>query len=128
MSRIRSKNTKPEKQVRSILHGKGFRFRLHSDKLPGKPDIILSKYKTIIFVHGCFWHRHKNCKNAAVPKSKTDFWNKKFASNIKRDKEVKEKLKILGWKTFVIWECEVKQRELLERRVQNIIDEITGEK
>lgn len=111
MSRIRSKDTKPEIIVRSYLHRKGFRFRLHSKKLPGKPDIVLKKYKIVIFVHGCFWHRHKNCKNATVPESNFKFWKDKFAYNVKRDKQIQKELLKFGWKVLVIWECETKTGE-----------------
>ena len=93
MSRIRSTNTKPEMTVRSLLHRNGFRFRIHQKRVYGKPDIVLKKYKTVIFIDGCFWHRHKDCTFAYSPKSRIDFWNKKFESNIKRDKNVNQKLK-----------------------------------
>lgn len=107
MSRIRSKDTKPEFIVRSILHRAGFRFRLHDPQIPGKPDIVLPKYKTVIFVHGCFWHRHENCKNASTPSTRKLFWENKFAQNVKRDKEVHEALEKMGWKKITIWECTV---------------------
>ncbi len=95
MSAIKSKNTKPEIKVRKVLHSMGYRFRLHSKDLPGSPDIVLPKYKTVIFVHGCFWHRHENCKYASTPKTRQEFWNKKFKTNIERDLEIQEKIKIL---------------------------------
>lgn len=118
MSRIRSKDTKPEKIVRSLLHRMGYRFRLHVKDLPGKPDIVLPKYKTVIFVHGCFWHRHKGCKYAYTPKSRIEFWEKKFADNIARFKIVKNELTHLKWKVVVIWECEIKSNEKLEHKIQ----------
>ncbi|WP_298084025.1 DNA mismatch endonuclease Vsr [uncultured Akkermansia sp.] len=108
MSRIRSKDTKPEKIIRSILHKLGFRFRINRKDLPGKPDIVLPKYKTVIFVHGCFWHQHEGCRIASNPKSNIDFWNKKFSNNIERDKKNQKALKKMGYRVFVIWECEVK--------------------
>lgn len=108
MSRIQSKNTKPEKIVRSLLHRMGYRFRLNVKDLPGKPDIVLPKYKTVIFVHGCFWHRHHKCKYAYTPKSRIAFWEKKFADNVARFKIVKKELKHLHWNVLVIWECEIK--------------------
>jgi len=111
MSAIISKNTKPEIKVRKILHSMGYRFRLHSKDLPGSPDIVLPKYKTVIFVHGCFWHRHENCKYASTPKTRKEFWNKKFTENKKRDSEIQEKIKILDWRSVVIWECETKNIE-----------------
>jgi len=89
------------------LHRMGYRFRLHVKTLPGKPDIVLPKYKTVVFVHGCFWHRHPKCKYAYTPKSRTEFWNKKFSDNVARFKTVKKELKKMGWKIVVIWECEV---------------------
>lgn len=111
MSRIRGKDTKPEILVRSLLHRAGFRFRLHSSKLPGKPDIVLPKYHTVIFVHGCFWHRHKGCKYAYTPKSNIGSWESKFESNVKRDAEVKSQLEKIGWKHFTVWECELNTNE-----------------
>lgn len=121
MSRILSKNTKPEIIVRSILHRLGYRFRLHRNDLPGKPDIVMPKYKTIIFVHGCYWHRHKGCKLAYTPKSRKDFWEAKFTSNIRRDKKNREELIKLGWKVHVIWECEVKNIEELSLRLREML-------
>ena len=105
MSAIKSKNTKPEVEVRKLLHSMGFRFRLYKKDLPGSPDIVLPKYKTVIFVHGCFWHRHQNCKYASNPKTRVDFWNKKFNDNIKRDIKNQEDLKSLGWESKIICEC-----------------------
>jgi DNA mismatch endonuclease (patch repair protein) len=107
MSRIRSKNTKPEIMVRSILHRLGYRFSLHR-KLPGSPDIVLPKHRTVIFVHGCFWHRHKGCRDASTPGTRPEFWHKKFSDNTSRDKRNCAELRKLGWKVIVIWECEVK--------------------
>ena len=120
MSAIKSKNTKPEVEVRKLLHSMGFRFRLHKKDLPGSPDIVLPKYKTVIFVHGCFWHRHENCKYASIPKTRREFWNKKFTENIKRDSEIQEKIKNLNWRSVVIWECETKNIENLRDRIVNI--------
>ncbi len=107
MSGIRSKDTKPELILRSQLHRAGYRFRVNDSRLPGKPDIVLPKYKTVIFVHGCFWHRHEGCKFAYTPKSRIVFWKKKFDDNVKRDAIVREKLEDLGWRVMVVWECEV---------------------
>ena len=107
MSRIKSKDTTPERIVRSFLHRNGFRFRLHVKDLPGKPDIVLPKYKTVIEIRGCYWHRHEGCKDAATPSSNTDFWQKKFSENIARDKRTEQELKALGWNVIVVWECEV---------------------
>ena len=121
MSAIKSKNTKPEIKVRKILHSMGYRFRLHSKGLPGSPDIVLPKYKTLIFVHGCFWHRHENCKYASNPKTRKEFWESKFKANVKRDFEIQEKIKNIGWQSVVIWECEIKNKALLINRLQNIL-------
>lgn len=114
MSRIRSKNTIPEKIVRSLLHRMGYRFRLHREDLPGRPDIILPKYKTVIEVKGCFWHRHERCRKATTPKSNTEYWNEKFRKNIERDQLNEEKLKELGWNVIIIWECEVKNKNYID--------------
>jgi len=111
MSAIKSKNTKPEIKVRKILHSMGYRFRLHGKDLPGSPDIVLPKYKTVIFVHGCFWHRHKNCKYASTPKTRQEFWEAKFRENINRDKLNQENLSSKGWKIIVVWECEIKDKD-----------------
>ena len=108
MSRIRSKNTKPEKKVRSALHKMGFRFRIGVKELPGKPDIVLPKHRTIIFVHGCFWHRHKGCKRCTTPSSNPEYWLRKFQKNTERDVSVSKELQDIGWRVIIIWECEVK--------------------
>ena len=112
MSRIRSKDTKPELLVRKFLHKNGFRYRLHVKDLPGKPDIVLAKYKTVIFVHGCFWHGHKGCKYFVVPKTRTEWWINKIQANIANDLKAEENLISLGWKTVTIWECELKKDAL----------------
>ena len=122
MSAIKSKNTKPEIKVRKLLHSMGYRFRLHSKDLPGSPDIVLPKYKTVIFVHGCFWHRHENCKYASNPKTRKEFWNKKFTENKKRDSEIQEKIKILDWRSVVIWECETKNIENLRDKIIDVFN------
>ena len=122
MSAIKSKNTKPEIKVRKLLHSMGYRFRLHSKDLPGSPDIVLPKYKTVIFVHGCFWHRHENCKYASTPKTRKEFWNKKFIENKKRDSEIQEKIKILDWRSVVIWECETKNIENLRDKIIDVFN------
>lgn len=109
MSRIRSKDTKPELAVRKWLFARGFRYRLHDKKLPGKPDIIFTKYKTVIFVHGCFWHAHENCRYAVVPKSNTEYWIGKISGNVNRDFLSMKKLAELGWKIIVIWECNLRK-------------------
>lgn len=105
MSLIRAKNTKPEIMVRKALHAAGFRFRLHVNDLPGKPDVVLPKWNTVIFVHGCFWHRHAGCKRCSNPKSNQDYWENKFRNNLERDKKHQEALEKQGWKVIVLWEC-----------------------
>jgi len=119
MSRIRSKDSSPEKAVRSLLHNMGFRFRLHRKNLPGTPDIVLPKYKTVIFVHGCFWHRHEGCKYAYTSKTRKDFWDQKFKNNIERHIKVTRELEDLGWKVHVIWECEVKDTKKIKAIIPN---------
>ena len=109
MAKIKGKNTKPELAVRSLLHRAGYRFSLHRKELPGKPDIVLRKYKTVVFVHGCFWHRHKNCKIASMPKSNTAFWQAKFDRNVSNDRKHRRALEELGWNVLVVWECELKK-------------------
>ena len=120
MSAIKSKNTKPEIAVRKMLHALGYRFRLHRKDLPGSPDIVLPKYKTVIFVHGCFWHRHENCKYASTPKTRKEFWETKFKVNVKRDKEIQEKIKNIGWHSVVIWECQIKDEKFLYKLILNL--------
>jgi DNA mismatch endonuclease (patch repair protein) len=109
MSAVKNRNTKPEKAVRSLLHMHGFRFRIHEKSLPGNPDIVLPKYKTIIFVHGCFWHQHKGCRKAALPSTSREFWQEKLSANVKRDELNIGLLKDLGWKVKVIWECQISE-------------------
>jgi DNA mismatch endonuclease (patch repair protein) len=106
MSRIRSRDTKPELVLRKALHALGLRYRLGS-RLPGKPDLVFPRYKAVVFVHGCFWHRHEGCKVATTPKSNTDFWTEKFGRNVARDARVTRELEEAGWRVFVAWECDL---------------------
>lgn len=123
MSRIRSGNTKPERIVRSLLHRMGFRFRLHRKDLPGTPDIVLPKYHSVVFVHGCFWHRHEGCKKCTTPKTNTEFWLEKFRKNVERDKRVQQELEGMGWHVIVVWACETKNLEELAKRLfEELID------
>jgi len=115
MSRIRSKNTKPELVIRSMLHVMGFRFRLHRKNLPGNPDIVLPKYKTVIFVHGCFWHRHKNCKRCTIPKTNFEYWNSKFQKNVIKDQKNRAELIKLGWNVITIWECQTNNADTIQK-------------
>jgi DNA mismatch endonuclease, patch repair protein len=114
MSRIKSQDTSTELTVRSVLHDMGYRFRLHRKDLPGNPDIVLPKYRTVIFVHGCFWHRHTECKYAYTPKSNVEFWEKKFKANVERDQNNNRILQELGWRIIVIWECQTQNLEPLK--------------
>jgi len=118
MSRIRGKDTKPELIVRSMLHRMGYRFRLHVKDLPGKPDIVLPKYRTVIFVHGCFWHRHAGCRFAYAPKSRRMFWTAKFAETVARDRRNTAQLRRAGWQVIAIWACQVLRAETLSTRLR----------
>lgn len=119
MSRIRGKDTQPELALRKVLHRLGLRYRLHGAGLPGKPDLVFPRYRTVVFVHGCFWHRHDGCNIATTPKSNTPFWLEKFEKNVARDARVATQLEALGWRVFIVWECElgsaIKTKETGER-------------
>lgn len=117
MSRIKSADTQPEMVVRSTLHRLGFRFSLRCRDLPGKPDVVLRRWKCVVFVHGCFWHRHPGCPVATMPKSRVEFWREKFRRNVERDARVKAQLEEMGWKVVVVWECETKDRLALATRL-----------
>ncbi len=118
MSRIRSRDTKPEMIVRRIAHGLGFRFRLHRRDLPGSPDLVFPRHRAVIQVHGCFWHRHPGCKHASNPKTRVSYWEEKFRGNVVRDRRNETALHELGWRTLVIWECETKDREAVAERIE----------
>lgn len=118
MSKIRGKNTKPEMILRSQLFRHGFRFRIHQKNLQGKPDIVLAKYKTVIFVHGCFWHYHKDCREGKIPPTNTSFWKIKLDKNVQRDEEHKLQLEKLGWQVIIVWECDI------EHKLQNVLHKI----
>ena len=121
MSKIKGKDTKPELIVRKILYKNGYRYRLHSTKVVGKPDIIFEKRKKIIFVHGCFWHRYENCKYSTSPKTNKSFWNRKFDDNVRRDKYVREQLLKMGYELMIIWECQTKNISDLESRLFDFV-------
>jgi DNA mismatch endonuclease (patch repair protein) len=121
MSKIRGKNTNPEMVVRSLCHEMGFRFRLHRRDLPGTPDLVFPKHGLCMFVHGCFWHRHPDCKYAYMPKSRVDFWQNKLAKNVERDLKTQQALINMGWRVVTIWECHTKNRDLLRLEIQNAV-------
>lgn len=124
MSQIKAGDTKPEMIVRKFLHANGFRYRLHNKKLPGKPDITLPKYNTLIFVHGCFWHAHEGCKYFKLPKTRTDFWKDKLYKNKQRDEINIKKLESMGWYVIIVWECELKSGNK-EETLENLVLKIT---
>lgn len=122
MSAIRGKNTKPEMVVRSLAHRCGYRFRLHRKDLPGKPDLVFPGRRKIVFVHGCFWHQHPGCRFAARPKTRPEFWAAKLDGNRERDERQEAELRRLGWEVMLVWECEVRDLERLERRLRTFLD------
>ncbi len=121
MSRVKGRDTKPEKIIRSLLYSMGYRFRLHRRDLPGKPDIVLPKHKKAVFIHGCFWHGHEGCPRAARPTTNTEFWNKKIDSNIKRDAAAQKELPALGWAYLIVWQCEMRDHAALENRLRSFL-------
>ncbi|ASS50783.1 MAG: very short patch repair endonuclease [Candidatus Fluviicola riflensis] len=123
MSRIRGRDTKPEMLVRRFLFSRGLRYKLHDKLLPGKPDLVFPKYKTVVFVHGCFWHGHKGCRYFVIPKTRTEWWVEKIEKNHDKDVENRNKLNKSGWKIIVVWECELKQDSL--SRLDEVLLEIT---
>jgi len=120
MSRIRGKDTMPELRVRRYLHSRGLRFRLHVKDLPGKPDLVFPRYRTVLFVHGCFWHQHPGCRYAVMPATNAEFWKSKLEGNVLRDHRHAAALESLGWRVLVVWECEVSDSDRLERLVRQI--------
>lgn len=122
MGRVRSKNTGPELAVRRLAHGMGYRYRLHDARLPGKPDLVFSGRRKVIFVHGCFWHGHTGCRYARLPKTRVDYWREKFACNKNRDAVVRRKLRALGWRSLVVWQCELKRPERLAEKLRDFLD------
>lgn len=124
MQQVHGKDTKPEVYIRRLLFSEGYRYRIHSNRIPGHPDIWMKKYNTAIFVHGCFWHRHKGCKYASVPSSNSEFWNDKFRKNITRDKEVIKNLSEKNIRCLVIWECTIKEMHRSQEKEKSVIMEI----
>ncbi len=123
MSRIKGKNTKPEVLLRKELFKRGFRYRIHDKKLIGKPDIVLPKYRTVIFVHGCFWHGHEGCRYFVIPKTRTEWWQNKISGNVERDAKAVIALKELGWRVLTVWECELK-KNILQNTVNTVSEYI----
>ena len=126
MAAIHSSDTKPESALRHALWRKGFRYRVNDRRLPGSPDIVLPKYNTIVFVHGCFWHLHEGCKYATMPKSNVDYWKKKLYGNCERDERNRKELEKLGWKVITVWECELK-KDRREQTLEELYARITSE-
>ncbi|MDR2365510.1 MAG: DNA mismatch endonuclease Vsr [Zoogloeaceae bacterium] len=124
MARVKGKDTQPEKMARALLHGMGYRFRLQRADLPGKPDIVLPRFRTVVFVHGCFWHRH-SCKRATTPASNTEYWSAKFAGTVARDAMNKSLLEMKGWRVLTIWECELKEVSALQARLRAVLRQPT---
>jgi len=123
MSRVRSKDTKPEMRVRRMVHAMGYRYRLHHGKLPGCPDMVFPERRKIIFVHGCFWHRHEDCRRNRTPKSRREFWDAKLEKNRLRDLENQSKLRSLGWDVLVVWECETEEAAGLPGRIMSFLED-----
>jgi len=121
MGRVRSENTKPELIVRKLAHGLGYRFRLHRKDLPGKPDLVFAGRGKVIFVHGCFWHRHAGCPRATTPATRTEWWKQKFSNNIQRDEKAEKGVEALGWRVVVVWECELRRPGLLTKRLGEVL-------
>ena len=121
MQQIRSKNTGPERLLRSALHRMGYRFRTHEPSLPGKPDIILPKYKTLIHVYGCFWHRHRRCRFATTPSTNRAYWLPKFAETEERDRRTRRKIRSLGWQQLTVWECELQNLGRVLERIERVV-------
>jgi DNA mismatch endonuclease, patch repair protein len=121
MALIRSRHTKPEIALRSLVHRMGYRYRLHASDLPGRPDLVFKARRKVIFVHGCFWHLHSNCRYCRPPKSRRDYWKPKLERNSTRDKQVRQQLRRLGWRCLVVWECELKKSEILSRKIRKFL-------
>ena len=121
MSRVRHKDSKPEMRVRGLVHRMGFRYRLHDKKLPGRPDLVLPRHKKVILIHGCYWHQHGACRPLAIPANNSEFWRRKFAENVDRDKRNVRDLTGRGWRVLVVWECETKDAEALERILRGFL-------
>ncbi len=122
MAAVRSKDTKPEMMIRRLVYSMGYRYKLHSDALPGKPDLVFSSKKKVVFVHGCFWHGHNGCNKAQLPKSRTDFWQDKIENNVRRDKRVKRALNRKGWRYLIIWQCQINNLEKVKAKIYTFLN------
>jgi len=123
MRRVRSRDTRPEMMVRRTLHRMGYRFRLHNGRLPGRPDLVLTRWKVVVFINGCFWHQHAGCPKAARPTTNEMFWNRKLDRNLARDQENVSELRKMGWRVLVLWECKIRDERWLQRRLQSFLRE-----
>ena len=123
MARVKGRDTKPEMKVRRLVHGLGYRYRLRSKDIPGRPDLVFRSRRKVIFVHGCFWHRHERCKLARLPKSRLDFWKTKLEGNRRRDKKQQAALRKRGWDVMIVWECELRDLDDLAKRVRGFLDD-----
>ena len=123
MSRIHGKDTVPEMAIRRLIHGMGYRYRLHDRSLPGSPDLVFRSRKKVIFVNGCFWHRHHGCRLATVPKTNVEYWTEKFRLNSERDRKTHEEFELLGWKILLIWQCEIRDTEKVKRKIIKFLGE-----
>lgn len=128
MSGIRGKNTKPEMALRRALHARGLRYRIHSKEILGCPDLVFPKYRALVFVHGCFWHRHENCRYATTPASRQEFWQDKFAANVRRDKTVRKALLLKGWRISIVWECALRKPDQVAATAAAISDWLVSDK
>ncbi|MCY4558095.1 MAG: very short patch repair endonuclease [Chloroflexi bacterium] len=121
MAGIRGRDTRPEMTLRKALHARGLRYRLHAAHLPGRPDLVFAKYRAVIFVHGCFWHRHKDCRYSTTPATRPDFWARKFAANVRRDMNVQDQLASIGWRVAIVWECALRKPGLTLSATDSVI-------
>jgi DNA mismatch endonuclease (patch repair protein) len=128
MAGVRTKHTGPELKVRSIAHGAGYRFSLHRKDLPGRPDIVFPRYKSVVYVHGCFWHQHKGCPKSVLPATREDFWTAKLSRNVSRDVENMRGLRRAGWRVLVIWECQTRDMDLVARKLKHFLQRSTSER
>ena len=128
MSGIRGRDTKPEKKLRKALHARGLRYRLHAGDIYGRPDLVFPKFRAVVFVHGCFWHRHMGCRYTTTPATRTDFWMSKFAANVQRDKDVRRYLASNAWRVAIVWECALRKPDLVPTAAETVIQWLNSER